>query len=93
MNRVLCIYSIYCYLCIYSPVFLLLSVTGPQPGLVPQDEGHVPGEQRRRRGTERDQEPAGEAGVHHEAGVQPVGPADGAQGAGESSQVKSILFV
>lgn len=60
-------------------------LSGPQPGLVPTDAGHVAGEQRCRRGAERDQEPAGEAGVHHEAGVQPVRPADRAEGAGGSA--------
>lgn len=50
--------------------------------MVPTDAGHVLGQQRRRRGAERDQKPAGEAGVHHEAGVQPVRAADGAQRTG-----------
>ena len=59
-----------------------LCFPGPQPGLVPSDAGHVAGQQRRGRRAERDPEPSGEAGVHHEAGVQPVGSADGAQRAG-----------
>lgn len=63
--------------------FVVLS--GAKPGLVPADASHVAGQQRRRRGAERDQKPAGEAGVHHETGVQPVGPADRAEGSGGSS--------
>lgn len=59
---------------------------GPQPGLVPSDAGHVPGEQRCGRGAERDPQPAGEAGVHHEAGVQPVRTADGAQRADDRTE-------
>ena len=64
---------------------------GPQPGLVPSDAGHVPGEQRCGRGAERDPQPAGEAGVHHEAGVQPVRTADGAQRAGGFSCNKKLM--
>lgn len=59
-------------------------LTGTQPGLVSPDEGHVVGQQRCGRGAERDQEPAGEAGVHHETGVQPVRPADRAKRTGWS---------
>lgn len=55
---------------------------GAQFGLVPTDAGHVLGQQRRGRRAERDQKPAGEAGVHHETGVQPVRPADWAQRTG-----------
>lgn len=64
--------------------------TGAQPGLVSTHAGHVAGQQRRGRRAERDQEPAGEAGVHHEAGVQPVGPADRAQGAGWCDEAPSV---
>lgn len=62
-------------------------LSGAKPGLVPTDASHVAGQQRRRRGAERDQKPAGETGVHHETGVQPVGPADRAEGSGGSSRV------
>lgn len=61
---------------------LLDGPPGAQPGLVPTDACHVPGEQWWGGGTKWDQEPAGEAGVDHEAGGQPVWAADGAQGAG-----------
>lgn len=60
-------------------------LSGAKPGLVPADASHVAGQQRRRRGAERDQKPAGETGVHHETGVQPVGPADRAEGTGGSN--------
>lgn len=58
---------------------------GAQSGLVPTDARYVSGEQRRRRGTERNPEPAGETGVHHAAGGQPVRTAEWAQGAGAYS--------
>lgn len=67
--------------------------TGAQPGLVSTDACHVTGEQRCRRRTERDQEPAGEAGVHHEAGGQPVRAADGAQGAGASCDPCTLYLI
>lgn len=66
----------------------LVVLSGAEPGLVPPDASHVAGEQRRRRGAERDEEPAGQTGVHHEAGVQPVGPADRAEGAGGSGSLR-----
>lgn len=69
---------------IQDAAFVVLS--GAKPGLVPTDASHVAGQQRRRRRAERDQKPAGETGVHHEAGVQPVGPADRAEGTGGSSR-------
>lgn len=84
-----------------TPAFIAVTVNSPprshaltrppgaQSGLVPTDARHVPGEQRRGRGAERDQEPAGEAGVHHEAGGQPVWTAERAQGAGASSSSSS----
>lgn len=61
---------------------LLDGPPGTQPGLVPTDACHVPSEQWRGGGTKWDQEPAGEAGVDHEAGGQPVWAADRAQGTG-----------
>lgn len=55
---------------------------GTQLGLVPTDAGHVFGQQRRRRGAERDPKPAGETRVHHETGVQSLGPVDRTQRTG-----------
>lgn len=59
--------------------------SGAQSGLVPTDACHVSGEQRRRRGAEWNPEPAGEVGVDHEAGGQPVWAAEWAEGAGAYS--------
>lgn len=61
-----------------------LSMSGAQPGLVPSDACHVAGEQWFRGGAEWNQEPAREAGVHHEAGDKPVCAADWAQRTGIS---------
>lgn len=55
---------------------------GTQPGLVSPDEGHVVGQQWRRWGAEWNSKPPGKAWVHHETRVQPLRPADWAQGAG-----------
>lgn len=66
----------------------LVVLSGAEPGLVPPDASHVAGQQRRGRGAERDEEPAGQTGVHHEAGVQPVRPADRAEGAGGSGSLR-----
>ncbi|XP_023604558.1 inositol 1,4,5-trisphosphate receptor type 1-like, partial [Myotis lucifugus] len=55
-------------------------ICGEKPRLVPPDESHVPGQQRLGGRAERAAEPAGEARVHHEARLQPLGPAVRAQG-------------
>lgn len=61
---------------IHDHAHMLDRPSGAQSGLVPADACHVSGEQRCGRGAERNQEPAGEAGVDHEAGGQPVWTAE-----------------
>lgn len=73
----------YISLCLHtSPNKSNFCLPGAQLGLVSTNAGHVFGQQWRRWGAKWDQKSAGETGVHNETGVQPLRPADRAQGTG-----------
>lgn len=70
---------------------LLLLCAGKEPRLVPTDESHVPGQQRGWQWAKRNQEPAGEAGVHNEPGQAALWSTRGAERTGELSVFKVLV--